>query len=49
MNLIARFREAKTPTCAHNYQIIWLLAIGKNTPEVMAVTDYSRGWIDELV
>ena len=47
--LQARFRQAKTTTQAHHYQIIWLLAIGKTTAEVMAVTGYSRGWIYELV
>ncbi len=38
--LQARFRQAKTTTQAHHYQIIWLLAIGKTTAEVMAVTGY---------
>ncbi len=47
--LHARFRHAKTPTVAHHYQIMWLLACGKTTAEVMAVTGYSRGWIYELV
>jgi hypothetical protein len=41
--LQARFRQAKTTTQAHHYQIIWLLATGKTTAEVMAVTGYSRG------
>jgi len=36
--LQARFRQAKTTTQAHHYQIIWLLADGKTTAEVMAVT-----------
>jgi len=45
--LQARFRETKTTTQAHHYQIIWLLAYGKTTAEVMAVTGYSRGWIYE--
>ena len=45
--LEARFRQAKTTTQAHHYQIIWLLAGGKTTAEVMAVTGYSRGWIYE--
>ena len=45
--LQARFRQAKTPTVAHHYQIMWLLACGKTTAEVMAVTGYSRGWIYE--
>ena len=47
--LQARFRGAKTTTQAHHYQIIWLLACGKTSAEVMAVTSYSRGWIYELV
>lgn len=47
--LQAGFRQAKTPTVADRYQIIWLLASGKTTAEVMAVTGYSRGWIYELV
>jgi hypothetical protein len=45
--LQARFRQAKTTSQADHYQIIWLLAIGKTTAEVMAVTGYSRGWIYE--
>ena len=45
--LQARFRQAKTTTQAHHYQIIWLLAGGKTTAEVMAATGYSRGWIYE--
>ena len=32
-----------------HYQIIWLLAQGKRTEEVAAITGYSRGWIYELV
>ena len=47
--LQARFRAAKTTTQAHYYQIIWLLACGKRTAEVMIVTGYSRGWIYQLV
>jgi|SRR6476661_10291800 len=47
--LQARFREAKTTTQAHHYQIIWLKACCKTTAEVMPVTGYSRGWIYELV
>jgi transposase len=44
-----RFRAASSATTAHHYQIIWLLAQGKTTDEVMAVTGYSRNWIYELV
>jgi transposase len=32
-----------------HYQIIWLLAKGKSTVEVVAATGYSRSWIYELV
>ena len=45
--LQSRFREAKTTTQTHHYQIIWLLACGKTTAEVITVTGYSRGWIYE--
>lgn len=31
------------------YQIIWLLAQGKTTKEVMEITGYSQNWIYELV
>lgn len=47
--LLLRFRGAETVTQAHHYQIIWLLAQGKNTTEVMEITGYSRNWIYELV
>jgi hypothetical protein len=40
--LQARFRQAKTPIVAHHYQILWLLACGKTTAEVMAVTAYIK-------
>lgn len=44
-----RFRAAVTVKLAHHYQIIWLLAQGKMTEEVMEITGYSRDWIYELV
>ena len=44
-----RFRVATTVKLAHHYQIIWLLAQGKTTGEVMKITGYSRNWIYELV
>ncbi len=47
--LQTRFREAKDSILAHHYQIIWLLAPGKKTSEVMEITGYSRSWIYELV
>lgn len=44
-----RYRQAKTPIQRTHYQIIWLLAQGKRTEEVVSVTGYSRDWIYELV
>jgi transposase len=47
--LQARYREAKDAAERSHYQIIWLLASGKPTEEVAAITGYSRSWIYELV
>jgi transposase len=44
-----RFRAARSAIESHHYQIIWLLARGKTTSEVMEITEYSRNWIYELV
>ena len=43
------YRRAKDPVERSHYQIIWLLATGRPTEEVAAVTGYSRNWIYELV
>ena len=43
------YRQAKVPIKRSHYQIIWLLAQGRPTQEVAAVTGYSRNWIYELV
>jgi hypothetical protein len=43
-----RYREAKDPVLRSHYQILWLISEGKTTREVMEVTGYSRGWIQEL-
>ncbi|WP_375539714.1 winged helix-turn-helix domain-containing protein [Oscillatoria sp. FACHB-1407] len=43
------YRSAKTVTERSHYQILWLLAQGKPSEEVAAVTGYSRSWIYELV
>lgn len=43
------YRGAKDPVERSHYQIIWLLATGRPTEEVAAVTGYSRNWIYELV
>ncbi len=47
--LQARYRQANNPVERSHYQIIWLLAQGKTTKEVAALTGYSRSWIYELV
>ncbi len=39
------YRGAKDPFERSHYQIIWLLATGRPTEEVAAVTGYSRNWI----
>ncbi len=44
-----RYRQAKDPVLRSHYQIIWLLACGRPTEEVAAITSYSRNWIYELV
>lgn len=44
-----RYRQAKNAVDSRQYQIIWLLAQGKKTEEVMATTGYSRTWIYALV
>lgn len=44
-----RYRQAKAGIERSHYQIIWLLAQGKRTEEVAALTSYSRGRIYELV
>lgn len=44
-----RYRQAKDPIERSHYQIIWLLAQGRQTEEVAAVTGKSRSWIYELV
>lgn len=43
------YRQAKEPVKRTHYQIIWLLAKGIRTQEVVATTGYSRSWIYELV
>lgn len=47
--LAQRYRQATHPTERSHYQIIWLLAQGRPTEEVTAVTGYSRDWIYQLV
>ena len=43
-----RYRGAKDPVLRSHYQILWLIGLGKSTTQVMEVTGYSRGWIQQL-
>src|SRR3712207_7659295 len=43
-----RYRQARDPVERSHYQIVWLIAQGKSTAEVMEVTGYSRDWIQQL-
>lgn len=47
--LESRYRQAKDPILRSHYHIIWLLACGRPTEEVAAVTSYTRNWIYELL
>jgi hypothetical protein len=40
-----RYRQTTEPIERSHYQIIWLLAQGRLTEEVAAVTGYGRDWI----
>lgn len=46
--LEARYRRARDPVARSHYQIIWLLASGRPTAEVAAVTGYSGTWVREI-
>jgi len=43
-----RYRKADDPVTRSHYQILWLIGEGKTTSEVMEVTGYSRGWIQQI-
>ena len=43
-----RYRKARDPVLRSHYQILWLIGQGKTTTQVMEVTGYSRGWIQQL-
>ena len=42
------YREAKDPVLRSHYQILWLISLGNTTRQVMDVTGYSRGWIQQI-
>src|SRR5215210_4263696 len=46
--LQSRHRDARDPVERGHYQIVWLIARGKTTTEVMEATGYGRGWIQQL-
>src|SRR5215210_768263 len=43
-----RYRKAYDPLERSHYQILWLISEGKTITQVMEVTGYSRGWIQQL-
>ena len=43
-----RYRKAKDPVLRSHYQILWLIAAGKRTSEVMEATGYCRDWIQKI-
>jgi hypothetical protein len=42
------YRKARDPVLRSHYQIVWLISLGNTTTQVMEVTGYSRGWIQQL-
>src|SRR3954464_8060482 len=42
------YRKAHDPVLRSHYQILWLISQGKSTTQVIEVTRYSRGWIQQL-
>jgi transposase len=46
--LESRYRKTHDPVERSHYQILWLISRGKSTAQVMEVTGYSRGWIQQL-
>jgi hypothetical protein len=42
------YRKAHDPVLRSHYQILWLISAGKTTAQVMEVTGYSRGWIQQI-
>lgn len=43
-----RYRKARDPVERSHYQIVWLLAGGKPTEEVVEATGYSPGWVRRI-
>ena len=43
-----RYRRAREPVARSHYQPLWLVAQGRPTRDIPAVTGYSPNWIDQL-
>jgi transposase len=43
-----RYRQARAPVERSHYQIVWLIARGRPTRDIAAVTGYSPNWIGQL-
>jgi len=43
-----RYRQAHDPVARSHYQIVWLVARGRLTRDIAAVTGYSPNWIGQL-
>jgi transposase len=43
-----RYRKSRDPVLRSHYQILWLISEGKSTTQVMEVTGYCRGWIQQI-
>lgn len=43
------YRESQDPVARSQFQILWLIALGKTTAQVHEVTGYCRDWIRKLV
>jgi transposase len=44
-----RYRQSSDPVARSQWQIIWLLAQGHSTEQVVASTGYSKNWICTIV
>ena len=44
-----RYRQAKDPVARSHWQIVWLLAQGKTTKQIVEYTGYSLNWIRTIV
>jgi hypothetical protein len=47
-DLERRYRRARAPVERSHYQIVWLIARGRLTRDIAAVTGYSPNWVGQL-